>query len=280
MPRTNKKRNDLKEVIFFFASVMLGISFPFFAAASMGYFYDFILHSPSINKAILLCIAFIIVAMINVWIVVRFFKNAGFWIGIVIGLFLFLPRYYARKPVIYLYPTHEQQISVRLNYEGKITASYPVYDETINGWEVIAYPDGRIINMADKKEYNYLFWEGISRFPVQYDLSKGFVVEGKNTAEFLQDVLKRLGLTVREYNEFIVYWYPLMKENKYNLVHFATEEYVKVTPLDITPKPDAILRVFMVYKAINKKVNIAPQEIKPFKREGFTVIEWGGTQLK
>jgi hypothetical protein len=69
--------------------------------------------------------------------------------------------------------------------------------------------------------------------------------------------------------------------NKYNLVHFARcEEYGKYAELDITPKPDSILRVFMVYKPIDEEIEIKPQEFEKFERQGFSVIEWGGSEEK
>lgn len=71
-----------------------------------------------------------------------------------------------------------------------------------------------------------------------------------------------------------------MKDNKYNLVHFADKEYTDTAPLSITPKPDSILRVFMVFKPLDKEIEVIPQEIKSFDRTGFSVIEWGGTELK
>ncbi|MCX5700945.1 MAG: hypothetical protein NTZ63_05340 [Candidatus Omnitrophica bacterium] len=183
-----------------------------------------------------------------------------------------------RKPVIYLYPARQQQVSVRLEYQGDIFVSYPEYDKNLKGWDVTAYPDGRIVNSSDKAEYSYIFWEGLPSQPTQWDFSKGFIVEGEKIAPFLQDTLGKLGLTPKEYNEFIVYWYPKMKNNKYNLIHFAQAEYEKLAPLEVTPKPDSVLRIFMVYKALDKKIDIVPQEIKPFVRSGFAVVEWGGTE--
>lgn len=182
------------------------------------------------------------------------------------------------KPVIYLYPEVAENIQVSLNYKGKIIADYPAYDYSINGWYVTAYPDGKIID-KDGKEFSYLFWEGESYTSMNYDLSTGFVVKGEDTISFLQNTLSKMGLTPKEYNEFIVYWYPKMKDNKYNLIHFAEKEYTDNAPLEITPKPDSILRVFMVYKPLDEYLNIKPQEIKGFERNGFSVIEWGGTKL-
>lgn len=180
------------------------------------------------------------------------------------------------KPLIYLYPQEKQDIDVKLNFDGILTSSYPKYDESVQGWKVTAYPDGKIINHADNQEYNYLFWEGKSSTPIDWDFSKGFVVKGEDTREFLQKTLLKIGLTPKEYNEFIVYWYPLLKDNPYNLIHFADEQYTKMAPLAITPKPDSMLRVFMVFKPLDKKIEIEPQVFQPFERKGFTVVEWGG----
>lgn len=185
----------------------------------------------------------------------------------------------AYKPVIYLYPTQTQKVKVKLDYQGTLTADYPAYDYSKKGWEVTAYPDGKIIN-GDGKEYSYLFWEGEQANSVNYDLSTGFIVKGENTVEFLQNTLSKMGLTPKEYNEFIVYWYPKMKHNKYNLIHFAGDEYTKTAPLNITPSPDSVLRVFMVYKSLDKEISIKSQEIKSFNRTGFSVIEWGGTEVR
>ncbi|MDD3302679.1 MAG: hypothetical protein PHN31_03910 [Candidatus Gracilibacteria bacterium] len=98
--------------------------------------------------------------------------------------------------------------------------------------------------------------------------------------EFLQEKLAQIGLTPKEYNEFIVYWYPKMQNNKYNLIHFAGKEYTDSAPLEITPKPDSILRVFMVYKPLKEYITIPEQKISTFERKGFSVIEWGGSELE
>lgn len=179
-----------------------------------------------------------------------------------------------KKPVIYLYPTKEQIVSVKLDYKGKLICTYPEYKD---GWRVKAKPDGTLTNIEDSREYSYLFWEGIS--DVKWDMSRGFVVSGNETEEFLQEKLKYLGLTPREYNEFIVYWLPIMQKNKYNLITFAGAEYENIAQLKITPQPDSILRIMMVFKPLNEYTKVEEQELKPFVRKGFAVIEWGGTEL-
>lgn len=181
------------------------------------------------------------------------------------------------KPVIYLYPEKETDVNVKLDYYGKLTTTYPAYKSS---WKVKAFPDGHLVNSTDNKEYSYLFWEGVDK-DATYDLSKGFVIKGSDTAGFLQDKLSKLGLTPKEYNEFIVYWLPKMQDNEYNLIHFASkEEYDDRARLNISPEPDSMLRVFMVYKALDNEVDVAPQQLETFERKGFSVVEWGGSEVK
>lgn len=184
----------------------------------------------------------------------------------------------AEKPVIYLYPEKKETVNVKIDWAGGLAADYPDYDPD-NGWNVTAYPDGRLINKADGKEYSYLFWEGGS-CEANYDMSKGFVVKGSDTKEFLQETLAKIGLTPNEYNEFIVYWYPKMKDNQYNIIHFAAEEYTSRAKLTVTPAPDSLLRVFMVYRPSLTEVEVEPQTFATFERKGFTVVEWGGSEME
>jgi hypothetical protein len=182
------------------------------------------------------------------------------------------------KPVINLYPSRTETVRVQLDYEGNLTTTYPEYDTSIKGWDVIAHPDGSLVNVADGKQYSYLFWEG-NKYGFSINQDEGFVVKGSDTAQFLQKSLSKLGLTPKEYNEFIVYWLPQMQGNSYNFIKFAGKEYTDLAPLTVTPKPDSLLRVFMVYKPLDKAIEVKEQALTPFKRQGFTVVEWGGTEL-
>jgi len=179
------------------------------------------------------------------------------------------------KPVIYLYPKKETEVSVILDLNGALTCTYPTYK---NGWNVIAKADGTLINKDDGREYSYLYWEGIGA--VSWDMSKGFVVKGTDTMKFLQEKLEYMGLTPKELNEFIVYWLPQMQNNKYNLITFQTDIYENSAKLNVSPKPDSVLRIFMAYKALDEFIKVQEPVLDTFERNGFTVIEWGGTELK
>ena len=181
----------------------------------------------------------------------------------------------AAKPVIYLYPRQETEVTVNLELDGALTASYPDYG---HGWQVVARPDGTLTDPETGREYYCLFWEGTSR--TEYDLSSGFVVPGENTAEFLEQTLERLGLNQREADEFIIYWLPRMEPNPFNLITFQTRAYTDAATLEVDPQPDTVIRVFMAWKPLEEPVEVEEQVLEPApERKGFTLVEWGGTEL-
>ena len=186
----------------------------------------------------------------------------------------FEPEVRAEKPVIYLYPTENMDVTVKLDINGDLTCTYPAYND---GWMVTASPDGTLTD-ENGREYYCLYWEGETH--AQYDFSRGFCVKGEDTAAFLEDALAKLGLNRREANEFIVFWLPLMQENPYNIISFQTDVYTESAKLTVTPTPDTVIRVFMAYKSADNYVEIEAQELTAPAREGFTVIEWGGTEVK
>ena len=176
------------------------------------------------------------------------------------------------KPVIYLYPEEETDVSVKVSFDGEFTCTYPEYN---SGWRVIAEPDGTLFD-ADGNEYYCLYWEGVAADTL--DDSKGFCVSGSDTAGFLREKLMYLGLSAREANEFIIYWLPQMEDNAYNIITLHTDDYSSEVKLDVTPKPDSVIRVFMTFTASEKEIKIAEQTLPHYEREGFTVVEWGGRE--
>lgn len=180
------------------------------------------------------------------------------------------------KPAIYLYPEKETDVHVELELTGSdLATTYPKYN---NGWDVTASPDGSLLNKADGTHHRYLFWES-RNCRTRFDLSKGFCVAGSDTESFLKEKLTYMGLTEEEMNEFIVYWLPRMEHNAYNLIAFQGEAYTDSAKLHITPEPDSILRVFMTYIPLENAVDTEPQQLETFERKGFTVVEWGGSEL-
>lgn len=180
----------------------------------------------------------------------------------------------AYKPVIYLYPKDPIKVSISLDYNGTLTHTYPLYED---GWIVTAYPDGRILDV-ENNEYPYLFWEGES--DIQYDMSKGFCVKGNETEKFLTEKLSYMGLNEKELQDFMDFWVPFMEENPYNKISFQTTIYTDNAKLTVNPKPDSMLRIFMVYQPLDEFVLLEEQELTKFSRTGFSLIEWGGSIIE
>lgn len=182
-----------------------------------------------------------------------------------------------KKPIIYLYPEQESEVSVKLGNEDSLLYSYPKYQEE---WKVIAKTNGDLIDTKTGRNLYALYWEGIRTENTEMK-EDGFVVKGEDTVEFLEEKLEILGLTQREAEEFIIYWLPQMEGNNYNYIRFETmEEIERNMPLIINPNPDTVIRIMMEFKSLDTEIKVKEQKLFTPERKGFVVVEWGGTELK
>jgi hypothetical protein len=179
-----------------------------------------------------------------------------------------------KKPVIYLYPVQRTEVRVRLDFDGVVTRTDPQIDVT-DGWRVMADPSGALTDLASGRSYPYLFWEG--RCLMRVDMSSGFVVRGSEVRGFLRDKLAALGLSASEARDFMAYWVPLLETHAFDLIHFESAAYERAARLEVTPRPDTMIRVFMVYEPLAAPVAVTPQQFsRPPSRRGFVLVEWGG----
>lgn len=183
------------------------------------------------------------------------------------------------KPVIYLYPEQETKVNVQLSFNGTLTSTYPTLPP--EGWTVTAQPDGTLTD-EEGRSYRYLFWEGVA--DVDWKQDSGFLVKAEDAREFLEQSLTQLGLNELEQNDFITYWLPKLEKNGESFVTFAAEQYADNAVLTVTPQPDSVLRVQMLISKVDDSNRAAfqklpEQELPRFEREGFVLVEWGGTDL-
>lgn len=183
------------------------------------------------------------------------------------------------KPVIYLYPQQTQKVRVQLDFDGKLTSTYPTYPQ--DGWTVTAQPDGTLTD-EQGRSYRYLFWEGVA--DDGWRLESGSFVKAEDARAFLEQSLSRLGLNELEQNDFISYWLPKLQANEESFVHFAAEQYTDRARLTVSPQPDSVLRVQMLMTGVDssnrQQLSALPkQQLQGFARKGFTLVEWGGTDL-
>jgi len=174
------------------------------------------------------------------------------------------------KPVIYLYPKEKTDVSVRVNPDGGLTYTEPTYN---NGWNVIANPNGSLL--LGNKVFPYLFWEGNS-FKVKAP-KEGFVVKKEFISFFLDITLRIQGLNKKEISDFKEFWVPRMQKKPYYFINFIPQEEIdRIAPLEITPKPDTIIRVLMNFNGLDSPINVSEQKLIHRERSGFAAIEWGG----
>ena len=178
------------------------------------------------------------------------------------------------KPIIYIYPKKDMNVTITVTHPENFSVTYPKYQD---GWSVLAKKDGTLIDSTGRSYYA-LYWEGKNaNFSMK---NEGFIVKGKDVAKFLEEKLKILGLNEREANEFIIYWLPKLEKNPYNYIRFQTmEEINEYMGLNIDPKPDTLIRIVMEYKALSKQITISEQKLVSPIRNGYTIVEWGGTQV-
>ncbi len=183
-----------------------------------------------------------------------------------------------RKPVIYLYPLKEMKVSVELNSAGPLLFTYPTYNDK---WDVYASPNGDL--KVNDKTYRYLFWESEQRdFSSNWD--EGFILKSHEIVSFLEKTLASFGMTTNEQADFITYWAPQMTSHNACVLHFITNSNCdQFAELKIQPTPDALNRIYVVWAPIDNVDDfdyIRPQNIQSINRLGFTVLEWGGIELK
>jgi hypothetical protein len=180
------------------------------------------------------------------------------------------------KPVIYLYPEQTTDVSVRLPSFINVTVSDPAYPT--NGWNVTAQPNGTLTDKSDGKTYGSLYWEGTG---VGYVTpTDGWVVKDGDVENFLSTTLPKYGLNAQETKDFMEFWVPEMKGAPYYRVSFLTSAWNEAAPLFVSPRPQSVIRIFMDWKPLMAPITIQAPKIEMPARDGFTLVEWGGTLWK
>ena len=186
------------------------------------------------------------------------------------------------KPVIYLYSEENMSFSLSVSHPN-LTFTYPKMNAS---WNLTATASGDLISETNKT-YPYLFWEGEQNnlaYECKENLVSGFFIATDSTIEFLENALSQLGLNDKESADFITYWGPRMIKQKYAFVQFLVDEDYenRISEIDITPLPDSQRRVYMLFTPLdfeNLPFDYQKQILPSFERTGFSLIEWGGSEL-
>jgi hypothetical protein len=175
-----------------------------------------------------------------------------------------------RKPNIYIYPQTNQRVDVTLSFPlgGHLLNAIPDY---ANGWQVTIDPDGTI----DGK-YRFLFYE--AQTPDGYQYSSGWIVSRDSLVPFFTRTLNSAGFSALETVDFLEYWIPLLMTYEYYQVFPQQNAQIdKLIGMNISPRPDAVLRLFFVFQGTTDSTcRFLQPQLSSINRVGYFAVEWGG----
>ena len=175
------------------------------------------------------------------------------------------------KPVVYLYPTTDTQVSIKVG--AAVTKSEPLYPQS--GWTVLAHPNGQI--NYQNNSYPNLFWEGTGIGAYNNHQGEGFVVSQSDLISTLESQLLAQGLNAQESADFLAFWQPKLPSSPYvRLTWLNTADMNQLAPLQVNPIPKTVIRTFLEFEGLSKPITLIPQKLSSLPRTGFTLVEWGG----
>jgi hypothetical protein len=221
------------------------------------------------------------------------------------------------KPVIYFYSNQDMDVTVKLEILDKgeqFTFLNP--PPTVRNGNEILWPiqlkaNSQLFSLeyttCGVRRYSELFWEAsFSGISLNHFLTNLLdVVPRLNLITYLENILPILGLNEYESNQFINFWAPRMIKYEYTRIRFSQEFINLYSKLNVHPRPDLLLRVFMLWNGYNTSgaanglqhlfgSNISTsqtpnnkelrtqldQSLLSSDNPTFVVVEWGGIEIK
>ncbi|KAI0088381.1 hypothetical protein BDY19DRAFT_994282 [Irpex rosettiformis] len=239
------------------------------------------------------------------------------------------------KPIIYIMaPGVLDDVSVSLSLipGWSFSAIYPHVpvvcnngDETIE-WVVSTLPDGTLVDKKSGLRVSYLFWEAethpaglLTPAPSRsaspecqeldlFDPSRPMITPNDavllsidNVAAYLDGALKALTLHTEARTSFITYWLPSLLKHKYVALKFLSHKsYESAAPMTVSPIPDVVTRVFMLFRGIEENnlvdwedaharatadvsfwTEVVGVSVDKASDVGlYRVLEWGGMEIR
>jgi hypothetical protein len=206
------------------------------------------------------------------------------------------PRFEVKKPVIYCYSDKDLNFELSVKAKGSLSFVYPPMLPN-EKWS-LQIKENQLYDFTTDLAYPYLFWES-QQYEAHYqtasvndykgdvisyqDVYWGDIVARTDLLTYLDTSLTEIGFSDREKIDFITFWVPQMKQYDYCLVQFLFDkECEQFATYDITPKPDKVNRVYMLYSGFEQAPYIRniPKPLKKMERKGFYLVDWGGVNIQ
>ncbi|MFT5601363.1 MAG: hypothetical protein ACI9N1_001606 [Flavobacteriales bacterium] len=182
-----------------------------------------------------------------------------------------------KKPVIYAYTEDDLDVTFTIKTDADLTFTYPKYDQN---WKTTVLASGGF--EVNNSHYPYLFWEGEMNLSQHIQQPKfGAIVAKDSVITFLESSLTQIGLNSTEKTDFITFWAPQMMDAENYYVKFLIDEAynTSISSLESSVTPDTEIRVFMIYSPDPNFTDIQTQAFTHHTRTGFTIVEWGGSEV-
>jgi hypothetical protein len=129
----------------------------------------------------------------------------------------------------------------------------------------------------------YLFWEAdFEEHSIKFDEKQPIYTYNRDTVcRELTEQLLGLGMTHRDVTDMLTFWLNELLLKPYVEVQFMEQSvfnsYAKLT---IAPEPKTTVRIFMLFRSVDKMTRENPKLIKnEFNTNEFYVLEWGACNL-
>ncbi|KAG6816107.1 hypothetical protein H0H87_008564 [Tephrocybe sp. NHM501043] len=219
-------------------------------------------------------------------------------------------------------PEIDVSVSVTLGKDMEFTAVYPIVPvrklrpqgKKIQ-WDVHTGADGTLVERETGLQLSSLFWEADlnARSPLLVN-SSGDSISGyrtwtlsdsdsvvlpiENITDYLEKALLSLGLHTEARTSFITFWLPSFLSHKYIALRFMPQaDYSRIAPLSISPEPDVVTRVFMLFQGVRNLVAWPVAQLRAlddvshwahvvgvntadaFNMDLSRVLEWGAMEI-
>ncbi|KZV82374.1 hypothetical protein EXIGLDRAFT_843823 [Exidia glandulosa HHB12029] len=221
--------------------------------------------------------------------------------------------------------TLSASVELALVPEWSFSAIYPVAPVSTKGpaslecltWDVDVRADGTLFDKRTAAEVTYLYWEATTNAvrppsPPLEDAPEAFnpayavmtpsnsvLIDVSDVPSYIDKALSAMTLHTEARTSFITYWLPAILKHKYIALRFLPQAvYEPAAPMHVTPIPDVVTRVFMLFRGIEAEniddwradaLQASPETWKNVVRVDeskardtslFRVLEWGGMEVK
>ncbi|MCR5310195.1 MAG: hypothetical protein K6E32_02110, partial [Lachnospiraceae bacterium] len=189
---------------------------------------------------------------------------------------LYAPRT-AIKPNIYLYPEKETTVTVEFKDPELLLTVIPDYP---GNWTVDATPDGWL--SLEGETYGFLFYESMTSCNFM-QIGEAWIVPEFDREGFFTEICEGYGFNERETDDFVTFWCSRLPEGRsYVMYPELTGIIDREMPVHVSPEPDSIFRLWFLYVPTEDftEEELAglrtPKYEETARREGFSLVEWGG----